>query len=48
MKDYLNALREYSEEWKTLIGMTCKPKCEKTGFCTEKKTCGRKPRKDEN
>ncbi len=48
MKDYLNALREYSEEWKTLIDMTCKPKCEKTGFCTEKKTCGRKPRKDEN
>lgn len=48
MKDYLNALREYSEEWKTLIDMTCKPKCEKTGFCTEKKTCGRKPRKGEN
>ena len=48
MKDYLNALREYSEEWNTLIDMTCKPKCEKTGFCTEKKTCGRKPRKDEN
>ena len=47
MKDYLNALREYSEEWGTLIDMTCKPKCEKTGFCTEKKTCGRKPRKDE-
>lgn len=47
MKDYLNALREYSEEWKTLIDMKCKPKCEKTGFCTEKNTCGRKPRKDE-
>lgn len=48
MKDYLNALREYSEEWKTLIDMRCKPKCEKTGFCTEKNTCERKPRKDEN
>lgn len=47
MKDYLNALREYSEEWKTLIDMKCKPKCEKTGFCTEKKTCGRKPKRDE-
>ena len=46
--DICNALREYSEEWDTLIDMTCKPKCEKTGFCTEKKTCGRKPRKDEN
>ena len=48
MKDYLNALREYSKEWNTLIDMTCKPKCEKTGFCTEKKTCERKPRKGGN
>lgn len=48
MKDYLNALRAYSEEWKTLINMTCKPKCEKNGFCTEKNTCKRKPRKGEN
>ena len=48
MKDYLNALRQYSEEWKTLIDMTCKPKCEKTGFCIEKNTCERKPRKDKN
>nr|DAR44041.1 MAG TPA: Thymidylate synthase complementing protein [Caudoviricetes sp.] len=47
MKDYLHALREYSEEWKTLIDMKCKPKCEKTGFCTEKKTCERKPKRDE-
>lgn len=48
MKDYLNALKNYSEEWNILVEITCKQKCEKTGFCTEKKTCGRKPRKDEN
>ena len=29
------------------LALKLKPKCEKTGFCTEKKTCGRKPRKDE-
>ena len=45
MKDYLEALREYSEEWKTLVDMTCKTKCEKVGFCKEKKSCGRKPKK---
>lgn len=47
MKDYLNALKNYSEEWNTLIDMACKPKCEKTGFCTEKNTCERRPRKGE-
>ena len=36
MKDYLGALREYSDEWKTLVDMTCKPKCEKLGYCEEK------------
>ena len=45
MKDYLNALSEYSDEWKTLIGMTCKTKCEKVGFCKEKVSCGRMPKK---
>ena len=46
MKDYLNALREYSDEWKTLIDLTCKPKCEKLGYCTESKSCGRKQKKE--
>ena len=46
MKDYLEALREYSGEWKTLVDMTCKTKCEKVGFCREKKSCGRRPKKD--
>ena len=46
MKDYLEALREYSDEWKTLVDMTCKTKCEKVGFCKEKKSCGRRPKKD--
>lgn len=43
MKDYLNALREYSNEWKTLVDITCKTKCEKMGHCEEKKSCGKKP-----
>lgn len=47
MKDYLNALSEYSEQWKTLIDLTCKPKCEKVGYCKEKDTCKRMPRKEE-
>lgn len=46
MKDYLNALREYSDEWKILVDMTCKTKCDKVGFCREKKSCGRKPKKN--
>ena len=45
--DIMNALREYSEEWRYLVDNYFKPKCEVTGFCTEKKSCKRKPRKME-
>lgn len=38
---YLKALSEYSDEWKTLIEMTCAPKCEVLGYCPEKNSCGR-------
>ncbi len=41
--DIYNALSEYSDEWKYLANTCFKPKCEVTGFCKEKKTCGRKP-----
>ncbi len=44
--DYISALSDYSEEWKTLVSMTMMPKCEVIGFCTEKKSCGRKPKKE--
>ena len=47
MKDIINALREYSEEWKILIDEynVFQPKCDVCGFCTEKDSCGRQPKK---
>ena len=45
MRDLSNALKEYSDEWKTLVEMYFKPKCEKVGFCSEAKSCGRKEKK---
>lgn len=47
MRDLCNALREYSEEWAYLVDNYFMPKCEVSGFCTEKKSCGRKPRPSE-
>ena len=41
------ALADYSDEWKTLVDMLFMPKCELSGFCTEKKSCGRMPKKQE-
>ena len=44
--DLLNALGGYSEEWKVLIEMRLfAPKCEITGYCTEKKSCKHMPSK---
>ena len=45
MKDICEALSQYSEEWKWIVDNLMKPKCEVTGFCKEKKSCGRKPHK---
>ena len=47
MKDMIEALSDYSEEWKYLAEKYFLPKCEVAGFCTEAKCCGRKPRKVE-
>ena len=44
MRDICEALRAYSEEWAYLVDNYFMPKCEVTGFCTERKSCGRKPR----
>lgn len=44
--EYIKQLRLYSEEWATLIPMVIKPKCDMLGYCPEKFSCGRKPRKD--
>lgn len=46
MRDICKALSEYSEEWKWIVENLMVPKCEVAGFCKEKKTCGRKPKKD--
>lgn len=46
MKDIMEALSNYSEEWKYLVDNYFKPKCEVKGYCTEKKCCGRMPYKE--
>lgn len=46
MYDIMCALEHYSEEWDYLVDNYFVPKCEVSGFCTEKKCCGRKARKD--
>lgn len=47
MKDMIEALNAYSEEWQELTKTYFVPKCEVSGFCTEKKCCGRKPKKED-
>lgn len=46
MNDLCKALKEYSEEWAYLVDNYFMPKCEVSGYCEEKKTCGRKPMKE--
>lgn len=46
MQDICKALSDYSEEWKYLVDNYFMPKCEVSGFCTEEKSCGRKPKKE--
>ncbi|MCI5937721.1 MAG: FAD-dependent thymidylate synthase [Eubacterium sp.] len=45
--DLLEALKAYSPEWEYLVNEYFKPKCELGGFCTEARSCGRRPKKDE-
>ena len=48
--DIMKALASYSDEWKTLITDASlnvfSPKCEVLGYCPEKNSCGRKPKKE--
>lgn len=46
MKDMIEALNSYSDEWKLLTERYFVPKCEVCGFCTEEKCCGRKPKRE--
>ena len=45
MRDLMQALSSYSEEWKYLVDNYFVPKCEVCGFCTEKKSCGRRAKR---
>lgn len=44
--DICNALREYSDEWKWIVDNLFHAKCDEVGYCTESKSCGRKPEKE--
>lgn len=46
MNDICEALSSYSGEWNTLVKLCMKPKCDVSGYCTESKSCGRKPKKE--
>lgn len=43
--DICDALMHYSDEWKTITNTQMMPKCEVFGYCTEKHSCGRYPKK---
>lgn len=44
--DLKDALWDYSDEWKMFISLTFKPKCEVLGYCTEKNSCGKYPKRE--
>lgn len=44
-RDICNELRELSKEWEWVVDNLFKPKCEELGYCTERKSCGRKEKK---
>ena len=48
MKAIKDALAEYSVEWENLVCDLFIPKCEALGYCTEKYSCGRAPKKEDN
>lgn len=45
--DICRALSAYSKEWEWVAGHLFMPKCEELGFCPEKKSCGRRPKRAE-
>ena len=47
MNEILEALRNYSDEWKYIVENYCNPKCEELGYCPEaiRSCCGKKPPK---
>ena len=47
MKDLLEALANYSDEWRYLALNYFEPKCEFFGWCPERKSCGYMPSRKE-
>lgn len=47
MRDLMNALRNYDDEWKYVVDKYFIPKCEVCGFCIESKSCGRMPKEND-
>ena len=45
-RDICNALSSISDEWKWIVQNLFIPKCEFFGYCTEKKSCGRRGKKN--
>lgn len=46
MKDLCEALSNYSPQWKWIVENMLMPKCEFSGTCPEKRSCGRKPKSE--
>ena len=46
-KMYADKLSEIDDEWKYIVDNYFKPKCELLGYCPERKSCGRMPKKEE-
>ena len=44
--DICNALREYSDEWRWIVDNLLRAECDVFGYCSEKKSCGRKDKKN--
>jgi len=44
--DLCKELKKISDEWAYIVDNYMLPKCEKLGYCPERYSCGRKPKKD--
>lgn len=47
MKDFIEALENYSEEWSVLCKFIMKCKCDKVGWCEESHSCGKYPKRQD-
>ena len=42
---YMNEIKKIDDEWAYIVDNYFMPKCEFLGYCPEKNSCGRKPKK---